>query len=111
MFSQDRRQPEGRGHRPVGLGPHKGCHVGRGRLQFHKRNTFQQTESRTSSRGFFVMRNCVPSSTPSPSVAPYHLLEIARASQSAFKAPFIALRASLLPLLSMSLFLPSQTHL
>lgn len=73
MFSQDRRQPEGRGRQPAGFGPHKGCHVGRGRPQFHKRNTFQQAESRMGSRGVFVMRNCV--NFLAPSVAPHHLPE------------------------------------
>ena len=41
------------------FGPCKGCHVGGGRLQFHKRNTFQQAESLTSSRGAFIVRNYV----------------------------------------------------
>lgn len=95
MFSQDRRQPEGRGRRPSGLGPHKGCHVGRARPRCHERNTFQQAESCTSSRGVFVMRNCVTflcsgtfCGSPSPA-------RESSASHSAFKAPVISLRAPL----------------
>ena len=58
MFSQDGRQPRGRGRWTAGFGPHKGCHVGRSRPQFHERNTLPQAESRTSSRGVFVMSKC-----------------------------------------------------
>lgn len=57
MFSQNRRQPKGRGRWTApAFGPHRGCHVGRSRLRPHERNTFQQAESRTSSRGVFVRR-------------------------------------------------------
>lgn len=61
----------------------------------HERNTFQQAESCTSSRGVFVMRNCVTClcsgtfcGSPSPA-------RESSASHSAFKAPVISLRASL----------------
>lgn len=72
MFSQNRRQLEGKGRWAAGLDP-EGLPRGRGQTQFHKGNTFQHAECCPRSRGVFVMRNCVifPSSStfcgsPSP---------------------------------------------